>query len=133
MDRWQKDATRKMHAAGVKPPGLTREGAEAIYESLSSWAHHTRGPIVSLVSDETRVMPTGPHPDRLIHALWVGYAGDGIFETSTTVGFSLGQLLGPDLWFTRFQPTFEALRDLKAKIPLDATSLVGGDGPEQGR
>ena len=91
---------------------------------LSRIAHTRRSGVRDAVSVELREMATGPHPDPVIHADYVEYAGHVIEEVLLAVGDALGRFYGAGWFATNVKPLIESLTRLRQMVPL---------GPESGR
>jgi hypothetical protein len=125
----QEEAARvEMIQQGIAPPSTTRDYLEGQYGRWSEFAHHRRRHMLTQFSLPARIMVTGPHPDWRSRATMVDQYGWYLAELVSAGGSALGRLLGPTWFHERFQPTFEALFELKRRIPL-ADIASGGQPP----
>lgn len=127
--RQEEALAAEMLKEGVPPPGRTGDFFDRLYGRLSEFAHHRRRHLLDQVSVPARFMAAGPHPDWRARAVTVDQMGWLIVELVSVGGSALSQLWGPDWYHGRFQPTYRALLELKARIPL--TDLATGKGTGQ--
>jgi hypothetical protein len=114
----QEEAIRvEMLRAGEKPPLLTKSYFDGQYGRWSEFAHHRRKHVVDQVAGEPRIMAIGPHPDWRARAATVDHFGDVLGELISAGGTAFAKSLGPGFGAS-FQRTFQAVLDLKYRIPL---------------
>jgi hypothetical protein len=130
-ERQQQSIRAEMLRAGEKPPGLTGSYFNGQYGRWSEFAHHRRRHLLDQVAAEPRMMAIGPHPDWRARAATVDHFGDSLAELVSVGGAGLSKSLGPAWFHGRFQPTLQAIWELKRRIPLSdlAHGRVGVGSP----
>ena len=123
VEAWEERMRVEMAQAGVTPPGLTKNASTRSYALLRDIAHYRRREMVNLVSEATRLMPVGAHPDVRIRAATVSDTGMYISDLVTVGGSAIAHLLGRDWFVKRYQPTFEAIQEIRRTVDISPASL----------
>ena len=100
------------------------EATRSIYDVLSRIAHTRRSGVRDAVAVPLRQMATGPHPDPLIRADYVFYAGQVVEEITLMVGSALGQFYGPGWFSTHVKPLVDRVALLRTTVPIDSSVLA---------
>jgi hypothetical protein len=91
-----------------------------IYDILSRIGHTRRSGIGDAVAVDLREMATGPHPDAMVRAGYVEYAGHVVEEVVRSVGDMLSHFYGPGWFGNQVQPLIDSMARARDAAPLDS-------------
>lgn len=105
----------------MRPGDHLKSATLEIYDLLSRIGHTRRSGIRDAVAVELREMSTGPHPDAVVRAGYVEYAGHLVEEVVRSVGDMLGRFYGPGWFGDQVAPLIDSMAKVRDAAPLDLT------------
>jgi hypothetical protein len=109
-----------IRSGGLEGDNLLAGLSLRIYDVMSWIGHSRRRGIQDAVSVSLREMATGPHPDPLVRAEYVEWAGAILVEVTQLVGDALGRFFGPGWYIQQIVPLVDKIGELGTAAPIDA-------------
>ena len=124
MERADERMAQAMREAGVDAIQSQVPQSRTMYDYLSRAGHSRRVSVQDSVENDLRRMATGPHPNPVRRAAYVGWGGAVIEEITLFVGEALAPFFGDGFYEKQIKSLLQSYQAIRQAAPLDPDSVA---------